>query len=180
MNIKQQYGVGLVEVLVSLILLAIGVLGFTGLQLKAIDASAEASQQVLALTVARDLAERMRANPQAVITGQYKVGFVEGATPDKNCMKTAFPPKDIAEKCDLPFAAKQAQDNGMNLAVDRCPTSASRQCIYVAWGQTSLADQKNDEGKATQKGLGNCIQMDGENYKSAYAAQSHCLYLEAY
>lgn len=74
MNYNNQKGVGLVEVLVALLLLAIAVLGFAALQLKAVDASAEANQQVLALTIARDLAERMRANPQGLREGEYKIG----------------------------------------------------------------------------------------------------------
>ena len=41
-NKKNQLGVGLVEVLVALVLLAIGVLGFTALQLRAVDATGEA------------------------------------------------------------------------------------------------------------------------------------------
>jgi len=39
---KYQAGVGLMEVLVALLLLAIGVLGYVALQLRAIDASSEA------------------------------------------------------------------------------------------------------------------------------------------
>ncbi|MDR2061241.1 MAG: type IV pilus modification protein PilV, partial [Acinetobacter sp.] len=76
MKIKQQ-GVGLVEVLVALVLLAISVLGFAALQLRAVDSSLEANKQVIALTIARDLAEKMRANPQATRTGKYKVAAVE-------------------------------------------------------------------------------------------------------
>ena len=76
MNIKQQ-GVGLVEVLVALVLLAISVLGFAALQLRAVDSSLEANKQVIALTIARDLAEKMRANPQATRAGKYKVAAVE-------------------------------------------------------------------------------------------------------
>lgn len=64
-KMRAQRGVGMVEVLVALLLLAIGVLGFTALQLRAVSASMEASNQVLALNLARDLTERMRANPQA-------------------------------------------------------------------------------------------------------------------
>ena len=51
-NIKNQQGVGLVEVLVALLLLAVGVLGYSILQFRAIDASSEAltrSQGVLVL-----------------------------------------------------------------------------------------------------------------------------------
>ena len=51
-----QRGVGIVEVMVALLLLAIGVLGFTALQLRAVSASMEAGNQVAALNIARDRA----------------------------------------------------------------------------------------------------------------------------
>ena len=39
---QHQKGVGLIEVLVALVLLAVGVLGYSILQLRAVDASSEA------------------------------------------------------------------------------------------------------------------------------------------
>ena len=161
MNIIKQQGVGLVEVLVALLLLAIGVLGFSALQLRAVDASLEANKQVLALTIARDLAERMRANPQAVRNGEYKVGAVDIPTTVTNAVGKVA---EIAQQ-DLQNAALQAKSNGMNLSVASCPTENTRQCIYVAWEETSLTDAK---------GIENCIK-DG-----VYVSGSHCLFLEAY
>lgn len=162
MNIQKQKGVGLVEVLVALVLLAISVLGFAALQLRAIDSSFEANKQVLATTIARDLAERMRANPQATRAGKYKVKAVE--VPKTDVSTVADKPEKIALQ-DLQNAALEAKNNGMNLAVDQCPTGNNRQCIYVAWDETNLA---GDQGIAT------CIK-DG-----AYVSGSHCLFLEAY
>ena len=162
MNIQKQQGVGLVEVLVALVLLAISVLGFAALQLRAIDASFEANKQILASTIARDLAERMRANPQATRAGKYKVAAV--AVPTTEVSTGADKPEKIAQQ-DLQNAAIEAKNNGMNLAVDQCPTGNNRQCIYVAWGETNLAGDQ---------GIASCIK-DG-----VYVSGSHCLFLEAY
>lgn len=159
---QNQKGVGLVEVLVALVLLGIGVLGFAALQLKAIEASFEASQQVLALTVARDLAERMRANPEAVRIGAYKVGAV--AVPSADVPTIAGTVRAIAEQ-DLKNAAVQAKNSGMNLSVSSCPTGNTRQCIYVAWEDTVLSGVQ---------GIETCIK------NGAYVQSSHCLFLEAY
>ena len=60
-NNKQQ-GVGLIEVLVALLILAIGVMGFIALQYRAIEATAESGSRIQAINLARDLAERMRVN----------------------------------------------------------------------------------------------------------------------
>ena len=62
MNRRNQTGVGMFEVLVALFVLAIGVLGFAALQLRAVDATIEANDKTLAMNVARDLAERIRIN----------------------------------------------------------------------------------------------------------------------
>ena len=61
--IKHQKGVGLMEVLVALLLLAIGVLGYTVLQLRAVDASSEALSRSQGMLILRGLAENIRANP---------------------------------------------------------------------------------------------------------------------
>ena len=68
MNKTAQKGVGLVEVLVALLILALGVLGFAALQLRALDAAQEATEQTIAMNTARDLAERMRVNRAALAT----------------------------------------------------------------------------------------------------------------
>ncbi|NAR62657.1 type IV pilus modification protein PilV [Acinetobacter haemolyticus] len=162
MKYNNQKGVGLVEVLVALFLLAVAVLGFAALQLRAVDASLEASKQVLALTIARDLAERMRANPQAVRDGAYVVGAV--SVPTSEMVATVGDAASIAKQ-DLNIAALNAKNNGMNLSISECPTGAARQCIYVAWEETSLSGNR---------GIETCIK-DG-----VYVKGSHCLFLEAY
>lgn len=161
MKIMFQKGVGLVEVLVALILLAISVLGFAALQLKAIDAGSEASRQILAMTIARDLAERMRANPQAILNQKYKVGAV--TLPTSYTSSTGD--SEAIAKQDLGNAALQAQKNGMNLAVSNCPTVNTRQCIYVAWDDTLLSGREGTEA---------CVK------NGTYVQGSHCLFLEAY
>lgn len=62
---KSQQGVGMMEVLVSLLLLAIAVLGFVGLQLRAVGAANESLNKIQAMNIARDFAERIRINPYA-------------------------------------------------------------------------------------------------------------------
>lgn len=56
-------GAGLVEVLVTVLILAVGLLGLVGVQLASRRAVFEASQRTIATTLARDMLERMRSNP---------------------------------------------------------------------------------------------------------------------
>lgn len=59
---KCQKGFTLLEVLIAVLVLAVGLLGFAGLQLSSINNNQEAALQSQALAVANDLTSRMRAN----------------------------------------------------------------------------------------------------------------------
>lgn len=63
---NSQKGIGLIEVLVALMLLAIAVLGFTAMQMTAVKATDESLMRTRALTVMRGGAEMMRANPTGI------------------------------------------------------------------------------------------------------------------
>ena len=52
---QNQKGVGLVEVLVALLLLAVGVLGYSILQIRAVDASSEALSRSQGMLILRSL-----------------------------------------------------------------------------------------------------------------------------
>ena len=62
MRYSNQQGVTLVEVLVSMFLLGIAVIGFVALQVRALSATSESSYRSQAMSIAQDLSERMRAN----------------------------------------------------------------------------------------------------------------------
>lgn len=66
---RSQQGVGLVEVLVAVLLLSIAVLGFSALQVRAVGATDESLVRTKSLTIVRNLAETMRAHPDAYVTG---------------------------------------------------------------------------------------------------------------
>lgn len=69
MNHKiSQHGVGLVEVLVAVLLLSVAVLGFSALQIRAVSATDESLVRTKSMTLVRNLAEVMRAYPDAYVT----------------------------------------------------------------------------------------------------------------
>jgi type IV pilus assembly protein PilV len=61
----------LIEVLVTLILISVGLLGVAALQLTSLRANQEAYSNSQASALAADILDRMRANQQGVKTGQY-------------------------------------------------------------------------------------------------------------
>lgn len=78
--LSSQHGVGLVEVLVAVLLLSIAILGFSALQVRAVSATDESLVRTKSLTLVRNLAEIMRAYPEAYVTGSGSA-FIS-VTPD--------------------------------------------------------------------------------------------------
>lgn len=155
---KRQTGVGLVEVLVALVLLSIAVLGFVALQIRAITASNEATMNVQATNIARDLAERMRMNRDGL------AGYVAN-TDTTNCATAFCSPENMA-KYDFRLVSSRATDLGMSMAVLNCQGSTLvRKCIYVAW-----------EGTTATNGTGSSDCTNG----AAYVPNAKCIIMEVY
>lgn len=173
MNKLNQKGVGLIEVLVALVILALGVLGFAALQLRALDAAQEATEQTVAMNTARDLAERMRVNRTAL--SDYKTAINTKKSID-TCIGTnnITSPKALAiPKCnEADFAQQDAGEilekataNGQTIVVDDCVKS-EMSCIYVSWGKTEISADDVSE----------CI----DTTTGTYLVGSKCLVLEAF
>ena len=178
-NIKNQQGVGLVEVLVALLLLAVGVLGYSILQFRAIDASSEALTRSQGVLVLRSLAEGIRvnsagqANYPAAVRNYTNITALPTA-PTTTCFNpvTVCTPAQVATY-DAYFAAKTAFELGMNITMTACPGTAGapvqRQCLFAAWGDTALSVS------GTTADISQCMSATG-----VYVSNSKCLMMEAY
>ena len=174
---QHQKGVGLIEVLVALVLLAVGVLGYSILQLRAVDASSEALSRSQGMLIVRSLAENMRANPAAqsnypaVVRGYTNITAAPTA-PTPSCSNNICTPAQMAS-FDAFMAARAAFDIGMNVTMGDCPGVASapikRQCLFIAWGNTTLS------ATGTAADVSNCMNTSG-----VYINGSNCLMMEAY
>jgi type IV pilus assembly protein PilV len=69
-NIK---GFTLIEVLVSLFVLSVGLLGLAALQATSIASNSDSYARTQATLIAYDIVDKMRANPAAVASGDYDV-----------------------------------------------------------------------------------------------------------
>lgn len=77
MNTTRQNGFSMIEVLVTMVILAIGLLGVAGLQIASVRNTQVAAQRSIATQQAYDIAERMRANMGPFVNGVPVAG--EGA-----------------------------------------------------------------------------------------------------
>jgi type IV pilus assembly protein PilV len=72
--VQAERGSTMIEVLVTLLILAFGMLGLAGLQMRLNSAEMEAYQRAQAVVLLSDISERMYANPAAVVAGSYVTG----------------------------------------------------------------------------------------------------------
>ena len=64
-------GFSLLEVMIALLIVSVGLLGLAGLQALSLKNNVSASQRTIATQLAYDMADRMRANPASVLSGDY-------------------------------------------------------------------------------------------------------------
>lgn len=175
-----EQGVSLIEVLVSLILLAIAILGFAALQTQAVSATSESAVRVNALNVIRDLGDSVRYNiTQKQLYEDTLNDFTDGfKTKTLAQIKAAEPGEDCGlndsdNQCDRAQqtaieaykAAKIAYDNGFDLRMQDCPGTDGRvKCLIAAW-----------DGTNAKIGTGgdDCMDDDG-----GYKADSRCMVME--
>lgn len=75
MFIDKQRGMTLIEVLVTLVLISVGLLGIAALQLTSLKGNKEAYVRSQASVLAGDILDRIRANTAAFRAGQYDAAF---------------------------------------------------------------------------------------------------------
>lgn len=168
---KNQAGVGMVEVLVALVLLALGVLGFTALQLRAVEAGDEALLRSQATLLMRGLTESIRANPEGqsfypAFVQSYSTNTTSPNAPSRACLDQTCTPQQMAAY-DVYLVSRSAFNVGINFTMATCPgiQSGNRQCLFAAWGGTKLS--------ATN--FGTCVNSSGK-----YINAAKCLMMEAY
>jgi len=163
---NNQKGVGMIEVLVALLILAIGLLGFIALQYRATEATVEGSYRVQAINLARDISERIRINRDQYSEYQNHLSKAENQLSfSKDCAKLSCTKAELADY-DVAQVVAKAQSLGMSMNIMPCQGNVNtRNCIYVAWGDTAATNGANPE---------DCT--NGTSYNN----RSTCLIMETY
>ncbi len=129
-----QRGVSLLEVMIAVLVLAVGILGAASLQLNAIRYSASAGYSTQAALTAGDMLERMRANPSAL--PHYAAASVTGVCA-ANAGGASITAQDMADfarsvTCELPAAAA-------SIAV-----AGGRATVSISWSEArTVANEGN-------------------------------------
>ncbi|ENW99195.1 type IV pilus modification protein PilV [Acinetobacter sp. CIP 101934] len=167
-TINHQAGVGLMEVLISMIILAIAILGYSALHIKATAATEESIKRSDALIILNGLAEKIRLNPN----GDYKEAIPEDLPDCSNGCDA-----DDQALYDLKQYSDAALTKGIAVGVIDClntSESQKRLCLIAAWNDTeAITDAKVSSEAETPENA--CLKTDGK-----YVDESNCLVLEAY
>lgn len=147
-NHNSQMGVGLVEVLVAVLLLSIAVLGFSALQIRAVKATDESLVRTKSLTIVRNLAEVMRAYPEAYVKGSGTT-FIKAAPLETNAVPVIeaviqavanstnpsvnVDGMSISVNSDKCFSDKTIEEGGKKVAAQVCSMTqlAARDALMV-------------------------------------------------
>lgn len=97
----RERGFSMIEVLISLVLIAVAMLGAANLQLQALKLAKGASFRVHAVTLAMEIGERMEANRSGAVAGSYVTLTSGGSCPTSPCTTARTVAKDcITSACD--------------------------------------------------------------------------------
>jgi type IV pilus assembly protein PilV len=129
---RAQSGFTMVEVLVALVVLAIGLLGIAALYLNSLQSGRTAIYRTQAITLAADLADRIRMNRTAQAAYGSVFTDVEAADPD--CASTGGCTDDELATTDLSIWKAAIADRlpgGQGQVVVTLPAAAGEPTIYV-------------------------------------------------
>lgn len=166
---RTQLGFSMIEVLVTLVLISVGVLGMVALQARTIQYTQDSVQRNVAATLANDLVELMRATPTGLpaASGFYKAAGQ--AFPDTPSSCTPLPSEASAQlgcwvskvKTALPgvVSAEEGVADLLDSDFYVCRTSTANSCtgtgtaveIQIAWKMKAgeCMDPNDENGDST-------------------------------
>ena len=133
-----QRGALLIEVLVSIVVCAFGLLGFVAVQARAVASEFESHQRTQALNLVDDMVSRINANRTAA--GAYVVEGLIGGGAIEDCAGMAGAPLDLCQWGNLIRGSREDRAGvkvGAMLSARGCitrpATSSDRYVISIAW-----------------------------------------------
>lgn len=149
-NIKKSRGFSLMEVLVTVVVLSIGLLGLAGLQMTGMKNNHSAYLRSQATILANDIVDRMRSNRNSALTGAYDTALGTLATaPVTSC------DGDATDNCTEADMATLDLNQWKNTLANILPSGDGSIARTVAGNQTTATiiiqwDDTRGQGAATQ------------------------------
>lgn len=148
-NITHSKGFSLMEVLIALLILAVGLLGIAALQSVALKTNHSAYQRTQATFLAYDMMDRMRSNRNAAIQGNYNLTMT--ATPSGG---GSLAEQDLDDWLNNYVAQLLPAGDGSIACVDNDGDGTMEVCtITMQW------DEARAGGAATDTGASDIVQF---------------------
>lgn len=146
---RQQQGATLIEVLVTLLVFSVGLLGMAGLQSMSLKANHSAYYRSQATFLAYDIGERMRSNRESALDGDYSSADFPDSEADHEVTGNIVQ-RDLAEWRNQ-LASTLPQGTGKVSVVDRMVTIEVRWDDSRGTTQQATGDLLDDEQTFTYR-----------------------------
>lgn len=134
MNKHRQQGVGLIEVLITAFILAVGLLGLAALQTRSLQYNHGAYLRSQATILAYDIIDRMRINRTVALSGGYDVALSAATVSGTSLAAT-----DVNQWLGLLSATLPGGDGAIDCDASSCT-------ISLQWLERSGSDEALEEG----------------------------------
>ena len=158
---KRAAGFSLIEILISLVVMSIGLMGLAGLQIASLKGTNDAHYRTEASLLIMDLADRMRANQIGVAEGDYRTSSAINCSnpPTKQCdsvsckgdelalfdrytitceMKKLLPQAQLEVNCDSNNC--EASDLGLDTQLNKTHT------LKISWKEAKMNGEDTSDG----------------------------------
>lgn len=129
-RLPDQQGISLMEVLIALLLLAVGVMGAGAMQLNALRYNASAVYSTQASIIAYDVLERMRVNSAQLSSYAIQIdSCTDGLPVDNSILHTDLADFSRAVGCQLPGGSGRIEIQG------------ARATVHISWSEQRLPQE---------------------------------------
>ena len=173
--VPSQRGISLIESMVAIVVMALGILGIVGVQLRTLSDTQTGVRRAQAIHLIEDLSERIKVNPNALLNiGSYAMAWGTNPTGATDCKATACTTAQIiqydlqewkrlvnntlAPQANTAAAATALTDATIFIPADETVASNRRQLgVMVRWREnerSTTADYRDPVSTAATGGAG--------------------------
>ena len=148
-NLKKQRGITIIEVLVAMLILAVGLLGMASLQVRAVSDTTNSSFRSIAIFYANDMADRIRANPAAEALGSYANKDKDDGSEKVGCLAIGGCSASDMALHDL-WEWQQNISRALPAGEGEVATNGDVYTVTVSWNARVQAEKANGDQTNTQ------------------------------
>lgn len=176
---RRQRGFTLMESLVAMVVMALGILGIVGVQMRTLTDTQAGVRRAQAIRLIEDLGERLQNNPNAL----GNLAVYTGAGQDSGCATTACSPADLAAFDIWQWRRNMATALPGGSATVFVPAGGSRQLgVLVGWTENRYNAGGAAPTDAQTAALNAPLTVTGESAAGAVSCQAgqtcHIQYLQ--